>query len=568
MKYLIFLLLVTLPSISNAAAPNDINTNQRAWFDAVDLDANNDYTNNPANNTSVSEWRDKSGTNNHISQTGTARPLYVTDSISTEKHGIEFDGTNDVLSHTSDIWTGAVTNSESYVVATTDQIKASFLFLSTTTGNQRIGVHAPWSNNTTYFDHGYCCSSPARLQGSIPINLFEHNIWHFTGSPDAQEIAKDGKLNLSDGSAGTYTVDDNAKFTLSNYSSLAHHGTYFEAIFYQASLNTAQRSILHNYLSAKWDKAFDTLPNYSDIYDGDSIANGDYDYFVGGMGQDNGSQSIATSQGLTITDDSFLTEDGKYILAGVNYLVTTPLIGTTTSDVPSGYFQRSNRSWYIDRTGDDGLVKLSFDADEVGLQIDNGASYGLLQRTGTSGTFSEVDSASMVNGVIDFSYLPADGVYVIGKKGSVALSIDKVSQTVKDPINLLLNPKSIPGSNTDYTLTVRNTGDGMPDAETTIIRDTIPAELTLFTGDLDASGSPFVFTDNSCAPTTSTSSSNLTLDYPVDVVFKDAADIVLIPSIDYDSSVRSFEITLSGTMNASANGMVPCFTIRYRTQLD
>ena len=86
----------------------------------------------------------------------------------------------------------------------------------------------------------------------------------------------------------------------------------------ETALNIAQRSILNNYLSAKWSKAFDSLPTYSDVYSGDTAANGDYDYFVGGIGQDNGRQTVATSQGLTISDSSFLTDEGKYILAGVD----------------------------------------------------------------------------------------------------------------------------------------------------------------------------------------------------------------------------------------------------------
>lgn len=572
MKYLLSLLLLTLPLLAYAAAPDDINTQQRAWFDAVDINADNNYTNNPANNTAISLWNDKSGTENHISQTGTARPLYVTDSIATQRHGVIFDGTDDELLDANDIWTGAVSNSESFVVATTDSIRNSSLFASTDNHSNRLSTHTPWSNGTTYFDQGICCGNPARLYGNIPISISEQYIWYFMGLPSMQAVFQDGQGQLRDTGAGTYNVSAQSAFSLGGWpitvSSHIHHGRYFEAIFYQAPLNDAQRRIVHSYLSAKWDKSLAAGPIYTDVYTGDNPANGDYDFFVGGVGMDNGPQKAGTSQGLTITDNSFLTVDGKFILAGVNYLVTTPPVGTTVADVPTGYTQRSNRRWYIDRTGDGGLVNLSFDATDLGLPISNGANYGLLHRTGTSGTFSEVATAAMVNGVIDFSHLPADGVYVIGQKGTVKLSIDKVSQTVKDPINLLVNPKSIPGSNTDYTLTVKNTGDGMPDAETTIIRDNIPAELTLFTGDLDGSGSAFVFTDNSCPPMANTLSSNLTLDYPADVVFKDAVGAVLTPSMDYDSTVRSFEITLSGAMNASDGGMVPCLTLEYRTQLD
>jgi len=573
LNYFFLLLSLAFPLLSYAAAPDDINSNQRAWFDAVDINADNDYTNNPGNNAAIALWNDKSGSGNHISQTiATSQPRYLLDNISTGRHGVKLDGIDDELIDANDIWLGSVSSAESFLVATTDKFQTSSLFASTDNHTNRLSVHLPWGSVNTFFDQGICCGTPARLYGNIPISLQQPYVWYFAGLPNLQGVFQDGKIRLSDAGAGTYTVTANSSFNLGGWPVLVsghiHAGRYFEAIFYQTALNNAQRSILHSYLSAKWDKTLDASPTYSDVYAGDNAANGDYDFFVGGIGQDNGLQKIATSQGLTITDTSFLTNDGKFILAGVDYLGTAPPIGTTVADVPMGYSQRSNRSWYIDRTGNDGLVNLSFDAAELGIPISNGSNYGLLHRSNVTGIFSEVAVAVMANGAIDFSYLPDDGVYVIGIKGKVALSLDKVSQTVRDPINLTLNPKSIPGSNTDYTLTIKNTGDGIPDTDTTIIRDNIPSELTLFTGDLDGNGSPFVFTDSQCPPTSNPLNSNLTLDYPAKVLFRDATGNELIPSMAYDSAVRSFEITMSGSMNASLGGMVPCFSIRYRTRLD
>ena len=88
------LILVTVSAVQ-AAAPDDINTSQRAWYDAVDIDADSDYTNNPANNAPISDWWDKSGSGNHISAAGTSQPLYRHNSISPQRHGLDFDGIND-----------------------------------------------------------------------------------------------------------------------------------------------------------------------------------------------------------------------------------------------------------------------------------------------------------------------------------------------------------------------------------------------------------------------------------------------------------------------------------------
>ena len=561
----IFLLL---PLAVKAAAPDDINTNQRAWFDAVDLNANGDYTDNPANSIEVSEWTDKSGSGNHISATGTARPLYSPNNLGSQRHGVDFDGVTDSLIDADDIWTGSVSNSESFVVLTTDVIRASFPFLSTDFGNNRLGTHLPWSNSKVYFDQGACCGAPTRLQGTIPISLGQQYFWHFIGLPNLQSITQDGKTRLSDSGASTYNTNANTRFALGSAgTSRFHEGRYFEALFYQTGLSNAQRSILSSYLSAKWNKAFASSPTYPDVYSGDETAQGSYDFFVGGIGRAAGSQTSGTSQGLTITDSGFLSADGKYILAGVNYLTTTPITGTSNIDMPSGYLNRSSRSWYIDRTGNGGLVDLSFNASEIGLSVDNGAEYGLFHRVGTSGAFTAVATATMIGGVITFNHLPDDGVYTVGKKGISNITLVKTNQTIEDPVNNLLNPKAIPGSIIDYTLTVRNLGDLGPDTDTTLIKDTLQSELTLFTGDLDGNGSPFVFTDNSCPPTTPTITSNLTLDYPSDVVFKDALGNIATPSMDYDTSIRTFEITLSGLMNSNYLADVPCFTVKYRTKL-
>lgn len=101
---LALLLLAAIdPARVEAAAPDDIAGNQRAWFDAADLNGNDDYTDNLANNSFIAVWTDKSGTANHISSSGTTRPIYRHDSISPNRHGVDFDGIDDHLTDTNDI---------------------------------------------------------------------------------------------------------------------------------------------------------------------------------------------------------------------------------------------------------------------------------------------------------------------------------------------------------------------------------------------------------------------------------------------------------------------------------
>jgi len=95
------------PTLLFAAAPDDINSNQRAWFDAVDVNANGSYTDNPANGSSIGTWSDKSGLGQDISSSGTSNPSYVTSSPINQRNGLNFDGDNDYLQN-SDIWSGNV----------------------------------------------------------------------------------------------------------------------------------------------------------------------------------------------------------------------------------------------------------------------------------------------------------------------------------------------------------------------------------------------------------------------------------------------------------------------------
>jgi hypothetical protein len=449
---------------AQAAAPDDIehNDNQRAWYDATDIDADGNYTDNPSRGSSIGLWQDKSGHNNDISNTSSRRPFYETASPASGRNGVSFDGNNDSLRRIDgDIWSGPVNHSEIFVMATTDKRKQSFIFSSMKTHDHRLASHIPWSDRNTYFDHGQCCGSPARLNSIIPITFSQHYIWHYIADGNSQQsVVQDGVIQLNDtDGVGTYTPDTYSDFALAarSYDGAQNHdGKIYEAIFYQTSLNTAQRRIMSTYLSAKWDKALASGATYADVYSGDDAAHGDYDFFVGGIGKESdGSQTTGTSQGLTILNNNFLTADNKYVVAGVDYLTTSPPVGTTTVDLPTGYRYRAQRTWYIDTTGSGGTVYLDFDAASLGLPVDNGALYGLMHRSVTGGSFAHVATANMTGGTVRFDLLPSDGVYTIGK---IMLPIlHKTSCVISDPVNASIHPKRIPGARIRYAIEVNNT---------------------------------------------------------------------------------------------------------------
>ena len=460
-------------SVVWAAAPDDIaKSSQRAWYDGVDIDADGSYTDNPGSGSSMGLWRDKSGNSNDISSSGSHRPVYRIDDPATQRNGVDFDGSDDYLKDNNDIWNGSVNHSDIFIVSKVDNYTYSFLFSSMVTHDHRLSVHLPWggtwSAGTSYYDHGQCCGSPARLYGSITINTWNHYFWHFVGDGSlSQVILQDGSTKLSDtngidtynSTGGSFSLAARTYDGRNNYS-----GKIYEAIFYQTNLNTAQRRILSAYLSAKWQKAFASSATYADVYsgDGDTSGNGDYDFFVGGIGRESdGTQIIGTSQGLTITDNNFLTSDGKYVVAGVDYLTDMPTTGTESAGwlgdnaTTDSYEYRASRLWYIDNTGVGGTVNLSFNAAEIGVPINNGATYGLLCREGSWGSFHEMTTSVMGSGIVAFQVLPTDDVCTIGKKKTIAM-ISKSSCVIDDPVNNISNPKRIPGATIRYALEVEN----------------------------------------------------------------------------------------------------------------
>ena len=161
--------------------------------------------------------------------------------------------------------------------------------------------------------------------------------------------------------------------------------------------------------------------------------------------------------------------------AGVNYLLSTPASGQTTTDLPTGIVNRSNRTWYVDTTGTGGTVNLAFDAADIGVPIENGRAYALLHRAGTSGTFSEVARSTMLSGNVNFTLLPDNGVYAIGPIEGIELALEKS----------VSNESPNVGESVTFTLSLRN--DGPETATNASVSDIVPAGF----GNLTAGSAPF-----------------------------------------------------------------------------
>ncbi|ALP53607.1 hypothetical protein Tel_10955 [Candidatus Tenderia electrophaga] len=149
----------------------------------------------------------------------------------------------------------------------------------------------------------------------------------------------------------------------------------------------------------------------------------------------------------------------------------------------------------------------------------------------------------------------ADGALTIAVPN---IGVTKLSSVISDPISAS-NPKRIPGAVIEYMITVSNSGNASPDADTTIVSNSIDSNKIEFYYDGGVS-----FTDGA-------TSSDLAIDT---VSYSQTAapgpyvyDYTPSPDGDgYDPNITSFEVTTSGTF-AYGGSPSASFTLKYRVRV-
>jgi len=165
-----------------------------------------------------------------------------------------------------------------------------------------------------------------------------------------------------------------------------------------------------------------------------------------------------------------------------------------------------------------------------------------------------------------YDYWHVDDVCIEGTVPFPTLVVLKEVAIEDDPVNAT-NPKSIPLSNSVYTLRVSNAGFGSPDNNSLLISDDIPAGVELFTGNFSG-GAPYAFTNGAGADTSGLTCNFISLASVTDcITFYDAFSNPIIPNGSYDPAVKSIEFQPSGTMNASTGTNTPYFDIDFRIRV-
>ena len=329
----------------------------------------NAYSNNGLtianNNSSVQQWSDISGNENHAIQTNaTSKPVLLTNQANGFS-ALEFGATDQrILSsgvETSDELTiFVVMKHNTFSGNNNGVIHASPNGdpFSTTVNQKTIGM---WTDASTQEIWGRGVqSNSTRLDipkttilstGEFYVvaqNYTGTNIEQYVNGLIAGSVAYDGTLN------------DWSEFGIGCQGDESLNGQIAELILFNNSLANAQQIIIENYLSAKYDV---TLSG-NDFYTQDQSANGDFDFHVAGIGKANDGSEQINSKGsgiIRIETVNTINAD-QYLLWGEDTYNANHDFETT-----SDYKERLTSSWRISNRNNFGAVNISVDSADLDL---------------------------------------------------------------------------------------------------------------------------------------------------------------------------------------------------------
>lgn len=220
-------------------------------------------------------------------------------------------------------------------------------------------------------------------------------------------IAKDGNIPAQY-QAAKQPINNSFKYYIGSTSdtALGKENTFFDGymagvMVFNKILNQAEKTILENYISARYDIE---MP-YNDLFKMDQAAYGNYDFDMAGIGKGTDASAQLRARGEGIIEINSTTPLGvyEYLFWAHNGLPFTLL----RTDIPEGIAQKLERTWRVSEVGEVGSVELVVNAKDFtdGSQKD----LVLLIDTDNDGQFAD---EQLGKGIIVHSKFLENGQYV------------------------------------------------------------------------------------------------------------------------------------------------------------
>jgi len=421
-----------------------------------------------------------------------------------------------------------------------------------------IVLDIPASSNDDNYYLYYNNSSPAALPAMTTTNVY---LWYDDASIDRSGSYIRGRIDswhgngwdnsLAWSAGGYYTYDNGDNFTSGYRRDVDERDIYVEAEFYHTgcypfniTTGVLSRGIIqsgtlgseqsnHYYASNRGEYPGCSAGGYP--HDGDIVSGNRQTIVINGPNPPDIAANVWRRQGLAVwlinpTNGAFWDEDISANWAALGY--------------PSG----------------------------ANLQV-SGSDANDDEGRGFAAIMTAQDQARVRN-ILMRRYIDPEPVLALTQQSQPpALIMQKALLTVFDPVSNTTNPKAIPGSWVDYTITASNNGTGDVDNESLAITDPIATNVDLFVGDLGGAGSgPVEFTDGA-----GSASSGLSYvfgglaDLTDDVEFStDGVDYTFVPTPDadgFDTAVRYIRVNPSGTFLGRSTATPTAFDLRIRVRV-
>lgn len=351
-------------------------TSLALWLDADQLQGVG--TTNPDNGTSVDTWTDLSGNNDHYKSAGVNRPTY--NSVGTF-NAVNFDNT----AADPQYLTGAYQDEQPYGTV--------FIALKATdAGNNNpllsnARASLKYEQNTNSGLIGYTdISNSTDYTSTLSAPFDADNIVSF------HTDCATNVLNIYVGNnATTLTIGSTTNgIPLGQLGTASERvsGDIYEILAFNNAINTAQKILIDNYLSAKYG----SISIANNLYDEDETANGDFDYDVAGIGRvdANNLHDDARGTGIIRINTPSNLDDGEFLIWGNN---GQALAFTNTTDLPTAVLNKTERVWRVSEVNtslnavDVGTVDLLFDLSD--LNISPLQNVVLILDTNNDGNFAD-----------------------------------------------------------------------------------------------------------------------------------------------------------------------------------